>query len=51
MSILPVRVPGTDQMVAFEDAPLELLATDPNCWVLHEGDAWHGFKVRGRRQN
>ncbi len=29
--------------VAFEDAPPELLASDPDCWVLHPGDAWHGF--------
>jgi arginine decarboxylase len=21
-----------------------LLATDPNCWVLHPGDNWHGFE-------
>ena len=21
----------------------ELLATDPNCWVLHPGESWHGF--------
>ncbi len=29
--------------VRFEDAPAELLATDPQCWVLHPGQAWHGF--------
>ena len=29
--------------VPFADAPAELLATDPQCWVLHPGDAWHGF--------
>ena len=27
----------------FEDASPELLATDPNCWVLHPGESWHGF--------
>jgi hypothetical protein len=21
-----------------------LLISDPNCWVLHPGEAWHGFK-------
>jgi arginine decarboxylase len=29
--------------VSFADAPAELLATDPNCWVLHPGEKWHGF--------
>ena len=29
--------------VPFEDAPAELLATDPQCWVLHPGEQWHGF--------
>lgn len=29
--------------IAFEDASPEMLATDPDCWVLHPGDAWHGF--------
>lgn len=29
--------------VAFADAPAELLATDPACWVLHPGEKWHGF--------
>src|SRR6476469_6887034 len=28
--------------IAFEDAPPELLATDPQCWVMHPGDTWHG---------
>jgi arginine decarboxylase len=27
----------------FEDAPAEMLATEPQCWVLHPGEAWHGF--------
>ncbi len=30
--------------VAFEDAPEELLVTDPDCWVLHPGETWHGFE-------
>lgn len=29
--------------VAFEDADARQLTTDPQCWVLHPGEAWHGF--------
>ncbi len=29
--------------VLFEQAPPELLATDPSCWVLEPGASWHGF--------
>jgi arginine decarboxylase len=29
--------------IPFHKAPAELLATDPNCWVLHPGESWHGF--------
>ncbi len=29
--------------VAFEDASPEFLATDPDPWVLHPGETWHGF--------
>jgi arginine decarboxylase len=29
--------------VRFEDAPPEVLATDPDCWVLHPNESWHGF--------
>ena len=29
--------------VRFEEASAELLATDPDCWVLHPGETWHGF--------
>jgi arginine/lysine/ornithine decarboxylase len=39
-----VTDPATGQKMAFEDAPESLLISDPNCWVLHPGDAWHGFK-------
>jgi arginine decarboxylase len=35
--------PATGEMIPFADAPLELLTTDPDCWVLHPGDNWHGF--------
>ena len=38
-----VKDPNTGGQVRFEDAPAELLARDPDCWVLHPGDAWHGF--------
>jgi arginine decarboxylase len=42
----PIEVadPATGQRVPFEDAPEEMLVTEPNCWVLHPGDAWHGFE-------
>jgi arginine decarboxylase len=29
--------------VAFSDASAEFLATEPGAWVLHPGEAWHGF--------
>ena len=29
--------------IRFEDASADWLATDPNCWVLHPGETWHGF--------
>jgi arginine decarboxylase len=29
--------------VRFEEASAEQLATDPECWVLHPGESWHGF--------
>jgi arginine/lysine/ornithine decarboxylase len=34
---------GTGKKVRFEDASPEQLATDPECWVLHPGESWHGF--------
>ena len=39
-----VRDPKTGRSVPFHEAPEELLATDPNCWILHPGDDWHGFE-------
>ena len=39
-----VTDPATGRKVAFADAPDELLITNPDCWVLHPNDAWHGFK-------
>jgi arginine/lysine/ornithine decarboxylase len=36
--------PATGKKIAFADAPDELLITNPDCWVLHPSEAWHGFK-------
>jgi arginine/lysine/ornithine decarboxylase len=38
-----VEDPATGKRIAFELAPQHLLTTEPNCWVLHPDDAWHGF--------
>jgi arginine/lysine/ornithine decarboxylase len=39
-----VTDPATGRKIAFADAPDELLITNPDCWVLHPGDTWHGFR-------
>jgi arginine decarboxylase len=39
-----VTDPATGKHIAFPDAPDQLWITNPDCWVLHPGDAWHGFK-------
>jgi arginine decarboxylase len=39
-----VKDPKTGKRVPFHEAPAELLATDPSCWVLHPGESWHGFE-------
>ncbi len=39
-----VTDPATGKQIDFADAPDELLITNPDCWVLHPGEAWHGFK-------
>jgi arginine decarboxylase len=39
-----VTDPNSGKKVPFHSASPELLATDPNCWVLHPGDRWHGFE-------
>ena len=31
--------------VPFDEATPDHLATEPACWVLHPGDAWHGFDL------
>jgi len=36
--------PATGERMDFAEAPDELLISDPGCWVLHPGEAWHGFK-------
>jgi arginine decarboxylase len=33
----------TGKKVPFHEASPEQLGTDPNCWVLHPGEKWHGF--------
>ena len=38
-----IRDPKSGKRIPFHQAPAELLATDPNCWVLHPGERWHGF--------
>src|SRR5882672_1482458 len=38
-----VKVARSSRKIRFEDAPAHVLATDPECWVLHPGETWHGF--------
>jgi arginine decarboxylase len=38
-----VRDPKTKRSVPFHEASAEMLATTPECWVLHPGESWHGF--------
>jgi arginine decarboxylase len=35
--------PGTGRRIPFADAPARMLARESSCWVLHPGEAWHGF--------
>jgi arginine decarboxylase len=39
-----VTDPATGRQIPFEDASDELLINTPDCWVLHPGEAWHGFE-------
>ena len=39
-----VRDPVSGRKIPFHEAPAELLATDPNCWILRPGESWHGFE-------
>ena len=34
---------GKGKAVAFHDASPEFLATEPDAWILHPGETWHGF--------
>jgi arginine decarboxylase len=38
-----VRDPLSGATSSFADAPDDLLATEPSCWTLEPGQAWHGF--------
>ena len=38
-----VRDGKSAKKVAFADADPTFLATEPDAWVLHPGDSWHGF--------
>ena len=38
-----VKTGKSGKKVRFEDASPQQLATDPECWVLKPGEAWHGF--------
>ncbi|MFL6581943.1 MAG: Orn/Lys/Arg decarboxylase N-terminal domain-containing protein [Burkholderiales bacterium] len=38
-----VALLGNRKRVAFHEAPPEVLANEPNAWVMHPGDDWHGF--------
>jgi arginine decarboxylase len=33
----------TGKRIPFHQASPEQLTTDPNCWILHKGESWHGF--------
>lgn len=37
-------------MIKFDHAKPDLLANDPNCWVLHPDQKWHGKKVGESRE-
>jgi arginine decarboxylase len=38
-----VTDPASGERVPFADAPASLLTSEPNCWVLHPDESWHGF--------
>ncbi|MFF9896737.1 Orn/Lys/Arg decarboxylase N-terminal domain-containing protein [Streptomyces longispororuber] len=38
-----VTDPGSGARLPFEEAPADLLRTEPACWHLEPGAAWHGF--------
>ena len=38
-----VTDPQSDRKILFHEASPELLANEPDCWVLRPGERWHGF--------
>ncbi|MEV6881432.1 Orn/Lys/Arg decarboxylase N-terminal domain-containing protein [Streptomyces sp. NPDC051135] len=38
-----VTDPASGERLPFEEAPADLLRTEPSCWHLEPGAAWHGF--------
>ncbi len=42
---LHITNPQTGKQETFESASPDLLVSEPSCWVLHPGDAWHGFDL------
>ena len=40
-----VTDPESGKRYSFEDAPVELLNTEQDCWRLHPYDTWHGFEL------
>ena len=39
-----VTDPNTGEQVLLEEADDRLLITEPRCWTLKPGDAWHGYQ-------
>jgi arginine decarboxylase len=38
-----VRGKDSGRKIPFHEASAQQLTTDPECWVLHPGETWHGF--------
>jgi len=38
-----VKDPQTGKSYSFEEAPVDLLVHEQDCWRLHPDDTWHGF--------
>ncbi|MGW2640960.1 Orn/Lys/Arg family decarboxylase [Streptomyces sp. NPDC001348] len=38
-----VTDPASGKRLPFDEAPAELLGTEPSCWTLEPGADWHGF--------
>jgi arginine decarboxylase len=38
-----VRGKDSSRKIPFHEASAQQLATDPDCWVLHPNETWHGF--------